>query len=483
MPVVGGILVAVLTALTMKTLPMVWIFLIFTGLIVLLPTFIVKEPKLYWLAIFIFTLPLHITKMIGDSDKVVNIINAQGLPWGSLPGLLIYLSDLPFLILMSIWLFDVFKNKKKIYFPKLNFIALAFIGWSSLSLLRAPYPVFGIFELIRQIKLFIIYVYITNNIDSKKAIKIIVAFLLVGAFIQGTMVLSTYSFQKTSHVFGDIFGDREAAKYYSGLQDVVHEGGPEIRRGTSSIGKGGDVAKFFEFVLPLAFISILTRSGIKYKFLYSTVFMISLLGLYFTFSRGGLIGAAISLLVCLFLAFKRALLSRKWLVIFLFISIICTLVAAPVLYDYFTGRPKSFDKRFELYKSGIAIVADHPVFGVGLNNNTYVISKYTPGELYAKYILPIHNHFLIIAAETGIPGLIFFLWFFLVIIKKAYWYSKSKDIYIASLAIGIFAAYIAITTHMFVTMISIDVLQTLLWLFAGLIIVFDRIEQRPIQYI
>lgn len=481
LPLLGGLVVAGFAAVMMKALSIVWICLIFVGFIVFIPTFVVKDIKLYWLAIFIFILPLNITKMIGDSTAVVKITDNLGMPWGSLPALIITLSDLSFLLLLVIWFLEILTKKKTIYFPKYSYLALAFVGWSSLSLLRAPYPSFSFFELIRQIKFLIIYVYIINNIDSKRAIKMVVVFLLIGAFIQGVMTVGTYQLQSTSHVFGDVFGDARVSSRSEGLFDVVSEAGPQVRRGTSSVGVGGDTAKYFEFMLPLALVLTLTVSGFKNKMFYSTIFIVGLFAMYYTFSRGGLIGLAVSALICLFLTHRRSLIKRKWFLIISFLGLFCALTLTPKLYDYFTSRPESFSKRFDLFKSGIAMVADHPIFGVGLNNNTAVISKYTPGGVPSRDILPIHNHYLIIAAETGIPALLFFIWFFLAIVMKAIHCSKSRDIYIASLAIGIISAYMAISIHMLVAMIGSDVLQTLLWLFAGLIVVFSRIERGQIQ--
>lgn len=65
----------------------------------------------------------------------------------------------------------------------------------------------------------------------------------------------------------------------------------------------------------------------------------------------------------------------------------------------------SAKERLALVKTSLRIIADHPLFGIGLDN--YVVAN----ELYSPEIglRDTHNTYLNLAAETGIPGLALFL--------------------------------------------------------------------------
>jgi hypothetical protein len=60
--------------------------------------------------------------------------------------------------------------------------------------------------------------------------------------------------------------------------------------------------------------------------------------------------------------------------------------------------------RLSLWKAGVEVVGDYPWLGVGPGNFANIVGFYNPDIVN----LPVHNSYLAIAAETGIPGLILF---------------------------------------------------------------------------
>jgi len=76
--------------------------------------------------------------------------------------------------------------------------------------------------------------------------------------------------------------------------------------------------------------------------------------------------------------------------------------------------------RWHALQAALKTIQDHPFFGVGLENshNFMYFSAITIGLTDPCIILP-HNIYLLIASETGIIGLSFFLLFIISILKKA----------------------------------------------------------------
>jgi putative inorganic carbon (HCO3(-)) transporter len=68
--------------------------------------------------------------------------------------------------------------------------------------------------------------------------------------------------------------------------------------------------------------------------------------------------------------------------------------------------------RIECFWTSIRMIQDNPWFGVGPKNVSYEALKYRREHEFPDWIYQhMHNNVLQIAAETGIPGLILWLWF------------------------------------------------------------------------
>lgn len=87
---------------------------------------------------------------------------------------------------------------------------------------------------------------------------------------------------------------------------------------------------------------------------------------------------------------------------------------APTLIPRFaetTFTEEAAVQRAELIKASTEIIWAHPYFGVGLGNFLPVLSTLRSPLSLGLYLQPVHNIFLLIAAETGLIGLAFVCWF------------------------------------------------------------------------
>jgi len=124
-------------------------------------------------------------------------------------------------------------------------------------------------------------------------------------------------------------------------------------------------------------------------------------------------------------------------------AVVLVIAAVLILYAVSPGLIKrrvqstldTTDPRFHVYLTALHVIHDHPWFGVGPKNVKYEAPKYKEEKDFpeglkkivallsdpAKYqeeekeykdwlYQHMHNNFLQIAAETGIPGLILWLW-------------------------------------------------------------------------
>ena len=75
----------------------------------------------------------------------------------------------------------------------------------------------------------------------------------------------------------------------------------------------------------------------------------------------------------------------------------------------------SAEQRWEIWQTGFNVIADHPVLGVGLGRYEQANSVYNP-SLGRR---DIHDTYLEVLAETGVPGLVLFLWLLAASILRA----------------------------------------------------------------
>jgi O-antigen ligase len=75
--------------------------------------------------------------------------------------------------------------------------------------------------------------------------------------------------------------------------------------------------------------------------------------------------------------------------------------------DY--GRAKT---RITMAQVAINIIRENPLTGIGLNNYTYAMNPYDHTRNWQSYKWrhPVHNSYLLIAAESGLPALAAFIW-------------------------------------------------------------------------
>lgn len=190
-----------------------------------------------------------------------------------------------------------------------------------------------------------------------------------------------------------------------------------------------------------------------------------------TFARGAWLGFFAGFLFLLIFTGWRRLVAA--LVILALLASLTVLLAPPVIkaqLDSFAklGSDTSSIDRLLIWKTGWRIFLDRPVFGHGLNTFMSVFEKYKPADY--KWIVYAHNCFLQIAAETGIIGLLVFLWFCAsILIRAISKFFGTSDKFMKAAVIGAAACIIATLTNSFVdTNLYSLPLAVLFWSLCGL---------------
>jgi O-antigen ligase len=161
----------------------------------------------------------------------------------------------------------------------------------------------------------------------------------------------------------------------------------------------------------------------------------AVVALVLTYSRGSWIAFAVSvpLLAVLALLVLQAAERKRLLFSFAGIAVVIALLALPFAGEIvarLTGDDRgSTESRVELIQVAQAIIADNPLLGVGLSGYETVMTRYdeTPGFITQHFDWPVHNIYLQIAAETGLPGLFFFLALTVLALRRGWLTLRNRD--------------------------------------------------------
>jgi len=143
-----------------------------------------------------------------------------------------------------------------------------------------------------------------------------------------------------------------------------------------------------------------------------------------TFVRGAWFGLLGLMLVFLLIARKPKVIAGIAGVLAVFFALVIFIPQNPVASRFKTIVQLDSGTGFQrlcMWKSGAAMVKDYPL-GVGLNNVEKVYMKYRRLEMpeHRQNEAHLHNNFVQIAVERGIPGLLAFIWLWIVFFRSAW---------------------------------------------------------------
>lgn len=253
------------------------------------------------------------------------------------------------------------------------------------------------------------------------------------------------------------------------------------------------LAAFFNYYMFLVFgFFLLNLKRAKY-WLLLIPFLLCFRGIMVTFSRGGYLAFALGLYAITF--FRNKILFIILLLVGLLVYSHPDLLPAGVRYrmsqtvksqgeysetmktEYNEGDlDASAGNRVKIWRGGLEMVKDNPVFGVGYGLFPLVLKYYVPdlGEADA------HNTYLIITGEMGIPALIIFLWIILLIfLNTRSLYLRTKDPFAKALALGWLGGLFGLLlSNMFGSRLDSQEVSSYLWILAALVMRLRILDKR-----
>jgi len=137
------------------------------------------------------------------------------------------------------------------------------------------------------------------------------------------------------------------------------------------------------------------------------LFTIGFLALLISRTRSAWVALTIGLAGLGWRCYQRGMISRRVIGRLLMAALLALVIAWPLVSKRLSeDHAEAADTRGNLVTIAMVMIKANPVFGVGLNTATHRVYEYAAAAGVGGWVFIVHNQFLLVAAETGIPGLI-----------------------------------------------------------------------------
>jgi putative inorganic carbon (HCO3(-)) transporter len=244
---------------------------------------------------------------------------------------------------------------------------------------------------------------------------------LIAVYLHVALIVSVYGLRQFRY-----FGVEEPATWTDPTSASA-----DVTRVYSYLGNPNLLAGYLVAAVALSFAAIFAWREWGAKVLAGVMFVVNSACLVLTYSRGGWIGFVMAGFVCLVLLVywwspKLPKRWRKWAIPatigIVAIAVLLAVMAVDPLRDramsIFAGREDSSNNfRINVWLSAIEMIRDRPIIGIGPGNDAF--NKIYPLYMKPKYsALSAYSVLLETAIETGVVGLVAFLWLLLVALHQ-----------------------------------------------------------------
>jgi hypothetical protein len=198
---------------------------------------------------------------------------------------------------------------------------------------------------------------------------------------------------------------------------------PAILRSSGTLPHPNVFGGYMMAAIPMTYYLFFKAEKRTLKILLVIAIFLQVLALSISFSRSALIGWGVASCLFWFFSFKLKENPKKLIGVAVGSLIICLIVLFPTMrsrggiVNYNPNAQSSDQGRFLLQNIAFSMIKSHPVLGVGYNNYLVHMQAHSPVTIGRMQTVPVHNIYLLIAAESGLIALACFMVFLASICK------------------------------------------------------------------
>ena len=311
--------------------------------------------------------------------------------------------------------------KSNLFYP-----ALGMLIWTSFSIPFSISKMSAMLGLLYQTKAVIIFILIINRVNKRKEIFAILNTFMVSLVFQSIIAI-------LQRVYNRPLGLRF-------LGEMQYNMWWTLARVQGTFGYPNQFAAYLILLIPFAICLAIFIRKAAYRVFYIIVILLSLTTLILTLSRSSWLGMIVAIILIVLLTVSQKKIGSKSFLVFGVVLVLAVTVINgfyELIQLRFNHSAVQDENRILMIKIALQLIARNPVIGCGLFNFEY--HSYSIFQFWH----PVHNIFLRLAAETGIPGVSFFIWFIIRVYRNAFMGFRLKDKFFSMAGLGIMGGYTA----------------------------------------
>lgn len=427
---------------------------------------VVRQRRLFLLMATVFGFQFLFHKSLGPIVPDIS---------GGAPSVFVTSIDVMLLVLYGIWIMDgtLIADLRRALGQRIFVVPLLAIIAAIPSLIVATHLGLALAELVRMAWMYLLFVYVALRVKTRREVAFIVGTLFIVAVIQCVVVVLQW---RTGSALGLGFLGEQSEL---GVR-TLDEG--EIPRPTGTVVHADFLAALVAPIGLLAMaVGLQLRERPALRALVLAVVPVAAAPLVLSQTRAAIVAFGLAG-VCLgiWYLYRRLLAWRVVMAtaavmafgVVLFWGQIQEKIVDNLGTDQFQLEVQS---RIELNDLAFAMIADHPLLGVGLNNFEQVQDSYDRyGVIFADN--PVHDIYLLITSETGLVGFAGFAASALVLGAVALSVMREHRGLLAGVGAGVAATFLFFAIEETLTFsLRQDMPLALAWLMAGLAVACSRI--------
>lgn len=366
------------------------------GLAVML--LVIRQRQLFVLLVMIASLQLFFRKSIGPIALDVS---------GGAPSIYITSLDVLLLVLYGLWIAsgEFRKDLVSIWGKPVFMLPLVGIASTLPSVLVAPDLLLVSAELVRMVWMYGLFIYVALRVRTRRDLALVIGMLFVVAVAQ--FAVSALQWSTGSSLGLGFLGEEQSLS-------VRSLDGSEFVRPSGTLIHSAFLAALVAPIALLAFaLSVEIRRGPWIRAFCIAITAIGVATVVLAQARAAMVGFGVGLVLLGGWYVIRGLIPLRLVVaasgVLLFIGLLFGAeIGGRLLGNFGTDQFQlEVRSRVELNDVALAMIGDHAVIGVGLNNYERLMDGYDRyGLIFSGYV--VHNLYLLVIAETGMVGAIGF---------------------------------------------------------------------------
>ncbi len=386
--------------------------------------------------------------------------------YSAISGFNISISAIILVGLYFFWITQLLSQRGELahLFPRVSLPHLGYFLATLLSMRVATDPSMTLNEVIIIFYALLLLTYIISTFSRQEELQFMMIVACAVLVLQGLLMIAVFVLRNDIRV-GPLF-----------VRFDSHTG-----RVGGTLGSPNGAASYLLLMLPITVVGMAMFQQLRLKQLSAAAFVLGVIGLFLTQSRGGLIGFTISMVILSLMAAARGWMKLKWPLMIAYVGMIPLVMLAPILFARFMRDDGgSAESRGPLAEIAMRMIADHWVFGVGANNFAIVKDYYITPEFANAWLSTVHNHFLRVWAEMGIIGLAAYLVMIIstLCIGLRCWEMHGIDPLMGMLAIALSAGILGLQFQLAFELFNARTQVHTLWFTSALVIASYTIARR-----